>query len=862
MSDSTSTIQQLEKLFELLGRSVGDTIYVRGFAPKGFTDEQLLSRELAYKKGQNVHGKRFTGEIKWSSPGTFTSKQTTPWVEGHESAIAFLDKKNDEGFGVYFTVNPGGQKDKEITSAPALFYEIDDISKTEQWAKVRELESELGEQLLVVETHKSLHVYLLLESAIDDLPNWRKFQQRLIEKMGADPANHNPSRVMRLPGFDHVRGGNEGRELLRSPVKVAQWPSDRLPLKTIEAALPAWEETQWAKKKQQQRKYVQPAGVTTDYTNQEIADGYDIRNFAHHLLGYNPEGRPGWATAQCPLSNHHGGSAGRKGGHSFDSLHINNGTGAFTCHSGCCSKDVYQATLELAKSNGYEPLKKSLEPLAQKKGRKSTVKCAIARKQNVIVFSHALAEDYRSKGYTVGCFPHPYDLVKGKKPNRELVPELKAKVEPRLQWIIDPGLGEEHEDIESYRFDSTAAGIIGELIEEAGGDVLGVHPQDRSQLLPIEDFKTFSTEWYGGKSYQQLTAKNQGVEQLNTRYLSDELPAISRHLDNGKITILSSQTNTGKTFAVQKISKEFANVVAFNPLVSLTEQTSKEFGIDAKPNQGASSSSVQPINSTWKFAQQAPPSDKPLLAYFDEITDCIDILASGSQLGKKHGDCIQGFLNVIYAAVGSGGAVITSQQTIPSRVPEWIEAVTGLEVQFINNEYKQREGKVKIVEATNPLQATVDELQGCTEPTVVACSAQKSAERLYWMLGEDKAVLVDAKTKQNHKELFGGNASGYLKWITQSGKHLIYTPVLGTGISLRFKDAGFSRMISVITCGTLESNIQLNRRDRSGLPLTVYTMRNVLNGKRAEYSWQSIAKNKNKAWQGTIKAVGFLTVSK
>lgn len=77
---------------------------------------------------------------------------------------------------------------------------------------------------------------------------------------------------------------------------------------------------------------------------------WDIRNFACYLDGYRPDGRRGWDTCKCPAHN----------GESDNSLHIEQTTGAFKCHAGCDSKEVYHAALELAKSRGYQiPAKRS-----------------------------------------------------------------------------------------------------------------------------------------------------------------------------------------------------------------------------------------------------------------------------------------------------------------------------------------------------------------------------------------------------------------------------------------------------------------------------------------------------------------------
>lgn len=78
--------------------------------------------------------------------------------------------------------------------------------------------------------------------------------------------------------------------------------------------------------------------------NNSTENPWDIRNFAHLLEGYRPDGRRGWDTCKCPAHN----------GQSDDSLHIEQSSGAFKCHAGCDPKEVYQAAIELAKSHGYQ----------------------------------------------------------------------------------------------------------------------------------------------------------------------------------------------------------------------------------------------------------------------------------------------------------------------------------------------------------------------------------------------------------------------------------------------------------------------------------------------------------------------------
>ena len=88
--------------------------------------------------------------------------------------------------------------DNDIKSCPALFVEWD--NKPVEWQLTAWQEFGLPEPTVSVSTGgKSIHHYWVLNEAMAPEP-WRKLITRLIEHCRADPANKNPSRLMRLPG--------------------------------------------------------------------------------------------------------------------------------------------------------------------------------------------------------------------------------------------------------------------------------------------------------------------------------------------------------------------------------------------------------------------------------------------------------------------------------------------------------------------------------------------------------------------------------------------------------------------------------------------------------------------------------------
>ncbi|OXS26519.1 MAG: hypothetical protein BI182_02075 [Acetobacterium sp. MES1] len=155
-----------------------------------------------------------------------------------------LKAENDgEQRGIFFVVNPGGHRDVEITGVAAQFVEADDLPLDRQWDNLMAFPLAPS---IVVRTRKSLHGYWLLTEEVGDKPtdiiNMDKYsdvfgeecekiatdirknaksvaidhtadpaslarftplQKQLAAHFGGDPVIANPSRVMRLPGFNH-----------------------------------------------------------------------------------------------------------------------------------------------------------------------------------------------------------------------------------------------------------------------------------------------------------------------------------------------------------------------------------------------------------------------------------------------------------------------------------------------------------------------------------------------------------------------------------------------------------------------------------------------------------------------------------
>ena len=137
------------------------------------------------------------------------------------ASLRRLEGFNREGFRIYFVVNKGGQKANEITSATSHFAEWDDPAMLEtfehtDWSTFAG--GFLQPTAALSSGNKSPHAHWALSEpykGIEGMVRWRINQNFLNAVLGSDPAIEDPSRVMRLPGFNHTNAEGEATGLCR-----------------------------------------------------------------------------------------------------------------------------------------------------------------------------------------------------------------------------------------------------------------------------------------------------------------------------------------------------------------------------------------------------------------------------------------------------------------------------------------------------------------------------------------------------------------------------------------------------------------------------------------------------------------------
>lgn len=109
---------------------------------------------------------------------------------------------NLEGYGIHFTPNDfnGSRKKENITKINWWFADLDAGTKEEQMTKIDKL---LMKPSMIVESKRGYHLYW--KSVDASVDNFRKIMEGISKKIGSDEAIKDPARMMRAPGYFHMK---------------------------------------------------------------------------------------------------------------------------------------------------------------------------------------------------------------------------------------------------------------------------------------------------------------------------------------------------------------------------------------------------------------------------------------------------------------------------------------------------------------------------------------------------------------------------------------------------------------------------------------------------------------------------------
>ena len=304
-----------------------ERVYIRCLSPKNTPLTELEARGMTYTDK--------SGKVKKSTVNGYIDLQTSEFYRRYGTQYkpvidgwGHLHELNQQGYGVYFVVGHGGERNNDITHGSTLFHESDRATLEQQQLEINRISAEFGEPTAVVKTRKSLHAYWSSSETIpiDILPS---FQRRWLQHSKCDDLSlSDPVQLMRLPGLDHLSWNPELGDFDRIPCELLQLNDVSYSLEQFDRVLPPLDVDRYCKQSLEL--------VESD------ADHRDMRTLAQYLPGFDNSGEK-WIKAKCPSHN----------GDSSDSLHIDSLTGGFVCHAGCSASAVYNATKAVAVSSGH-----------------------------------------------------------------------------------------------------------------------------------------------------------------------------------------------------------------------------------------------------------------------------------------------------------------------------------------------------------------------------------------------------------------------------------------------------------------------------------------------------------------------------
>ncbi|MCQ9615404.1 phage/plasmid primase, P4 family [Paenalcaligenes niemegkensis] len=193
-----------------MGKSIRDTHAFEFLESLGGADDGWYFRTLPECPGAHTHIKNFTG--------------------GLDKNLTLLRAANAAGAGIFVVVNPGGDKDLQITDIAGVWLDLDakDFKDEDDYRQALRMASEgrylpseqkpadWPEPSLLVKSGGGAHVYWVLAEKSCPVTNFKTAQQALARKFGGDPAVCNPARLMRVPGFMHWKTGEPKSVVLQN----------------------------------------------------------------------------------------------------------------------------------------------------------------------------------------------------------------------------------------------------------------------------------------------------------------------------------------------------------------------------------------------------------------------------------------------------------------------------------------------------------------------------------------------------------------------------------------------------------------------------------------------------------------------
>ncbi len=180
-----------------------ERVYIRCLSPKNTPLSELEARGMTWTdKDRKLKKSAIDGYIDLETSQFYRryGKDYKPVTDGW----GHLQELNQQGYGVYFVVGHGGERNNDITHGSTLFHESDRATFEQQQLEIDRVSSEFGKPTAVVKTKKSLHTYWASAETIP-VEHLATHQRRWSQFSNCDDSSlSDPAQLMRLPGFDHL----------------------------------------------------------------------------------------------------------------------------------------------------------------------------------------------------------------------------------------------------------------------------------------------------------------------------------------------------------------------------------------------------------------------------------------------------------------------------------------------------------------------------------------------------------------------------------------------------------------------------------------------------------------------------------
>ncbi|SPF49192.1 conserved hypothetical protein [Candidatus Desulfosporosinus infrequens] len=175
----------------------------------------------------------------------YKTGRPSPQINGlfNENSTNVLEQYNKQDYEIYFVVNGGGYKNRDINKINAVFIDLDCPKVNDQLPQMNAVDDFKQQSMvaiqdfqptpsIIVESRNGYHVYWLLHEGAT-IEQFKDCEARLVKHFNADPKVQKPCNLMRVPGFYWCKDVDN-----KFLVEIIEFNNHRYKVEDIHDALP------------------------------------------------------------------------------------------------------------------------------------------------------------------------------------------------------------------------------------------------------------------------------------------------------------------------------------------------------------------------------------------------------------------------------------------------------------------------------------------------------------------------------------------------------------------------------------------------------------------------------------------------